>query len=684
MEVYVFFTLMGLGYMASQSSKKRSKQYKTHYTNSDDNNNDQTDMNMKSIYDNQFTKQVEQIERQAAKDMYDKSMTKPHPNVISKNYRDQQEDLLYESKLSGKSIPIEEFTHNNMEPFFGGTVKQNTNVDSAHETLLQNYTGVGGTYNNSKQENVCFADVKQNVGKDPYSKKGSYQEEYDRMVKSSIKNNELPFDKTYVGPGLDRGYDSIPSQMGFQPNDREFAKPKTIDELRVGSNPKLSYKGRTVDGQKGFKRGLQSTVVKNRVDTYYENTPDRYFKTTGAIKKDRYRPCHIIKDTNRKTSVPYSGNIYKNIGNEQSSKLQSTKKKILQEFGLRNAQNENIGKPEFDYGKQNILVYNNERDITATKTYEGNLTTIVKSIIAPVQDIFKTTNKEYTTFSNREFGELQANIPQKQTLYDPNDIARTTIKETFIHDTRTGNIIGDNKPVVYDPDDVMRKTLKETLPDYENVINMKGGTTKQTIYDPSDIAKTTIRETTENNNHEANIETLEGAGAYETTSVDAPNTSRQFLADVEYMGSAPSKEATHGYLNKEIQIDPTSKEFISNHERYGNANSADKKQMSYQDIYNATINDVKENLVKSREPTQNSVKLTSGTENIVMQSNKDDCERISSRKLNNIQKVYDQPMNTEFINLTQEKVEECEHKIDPSILTAFHDNPYTKPLNNAM
>ena len=30
--------------------------------------------------------------------------------------------------------------------------------------------------------------------------------------------------------------------------------------------------------------------------------------------------------------------------------------------------------------------------------------------------------------------------PNKITVHDPNDIARTTIKETNIHDTRTGNV----------------------------------------------------------------------------------------------------------------------------------------------------------------------------------------------------------------------------------------------------
>ena len=52
--------------------------------------------------------------------------------------------------------------------------------------------------------------------------------------------------------------------------------------------------------------------------------------------------------------------------------------------------------------------------------------------------------------------------PKKLTVYDPNDIARTTIKETNIHDNRAGNMSGPNKITVHDPNDIARTTIKET------------------------------------------------------------------------------------------------------------------------------------------------------------------------------------------------------------------------------
>jgi hypothetical protein len=777
MEVYVLFSLIGLGYMASRSSRQpiESKlSSKSSFTPF-----------LKNVYDHSFTKEVKEIEKEAVERKYKQSQN-PSLKVISKNYRDEEQrkkiikDNFFESTLSGQKINTDDFTHNNMEPFFGGTIKQN-NIDNDNNiSILENHTGSGVKYNKNKEENVCFSDIVKRTPLDEMGTNDSYQLEYERMSKSVHKNNELPFEKTYVGPGLDNGFTSEPSQRGFQPDDREYVNTKTIDELRVGTNPQVSYGGVVIKGQKSIKRGIAPKMEKNKVDTFHEQTPDMWFKTTGAYTKNKDRPCIIMKDTNRKNSTSYMGSLYRNVGNEQTGKLQPTRKLIFDDFGTRNRHSEKFTEPEWNYGKDNILVFNNERDVTSTRTYEGNLTTFVKSIVAPIQDVFKTTTKQYNTFNTkREFGDIQRQLPSKQTIYDPNDITKTTlketnihdirtghmankskatiydpnditkttlketnihdtrtghmankskatiydpnditkttlketnihdtrtghmankskatiydpnditkttIKETFIHDTRTGNFTSEKKPTVFDPDENMKTTLKETLENYENSHNVRPVTQKATVYDPNDTCKRTIRETTENNEHKGHLDNLEGGGGYETNVYEAPNTNKQFLSDIENMGTAPSKGQHNAYLNKEIQMDTTSKQIMSDYDHYGAATSQDKGQMSYEDIYNATINDMKEGLYKSRSPTQTSTKFAHGKEIMNVDTNKDDCERISSRQFNNIGKIYDTSLTQDTINLTQEKVEQCDNKIDPSILDAFRNNPYTKSLNSS-
>jgi hypothetical protein len=48
------------------------------------------------------------------------------------------------SPLSGKKISTNEFTHNNMVPFFGGQVRQNVDA-GANTSRLDSFTGAGTT-----------------------------------------------------------------------------------------------------------------------------------------------------------------------------------------------------------------------------------------------------------------------------------------------------------------------------------------------------------------------------------------------------------------------------------------------------------------------------------------------------------------------------------------------------------
>ena len=75
--------------------------------------------------------------------------------------------------------------------------------------------------------------------------------------------------------------------------------PKTVDELRVLSNPEKQYKGRVISGIKERQRGIQSKVNKNRPDRYYNNCSDRYF-TSVVTPKNKMREKVRVKRTNLK------------------------------------------------------------------------------------------------------------------------------------------------------------------------------------------------------------------------------------------------------------------------------------------------------------------------------------------------------------------------------------------------
>jgi hypothetical protein len=154
------------------------------------------------------------------------------------------------------------------------------------------------------------------------------------------------------------------------------------------------------------------TLDKNRPDRFFEQSPEQLLRTTGAIKREMNRPVNDVKPTARVDShVEYSGPT-------QTSHSKPGK-----------------GTSD-DYGKKNTMVYNNSRELTGQSSIISNLTSAVKAIISPIVDIFRHTPKEYTIDAPREFGNMQAQIPEKPTTYDPvNHIMKTTIKETTIHDT---------------------------------------------------------------------------------------------------------------------------------------------------------------------------------------------------------------------------------------------------------
>lgn len=610
-------------------------------------------------------------------------------------------------------VSMEEFTHNNMVPFFGSGITQNLN-ENMNQTLLEKYTGYDDKTHIEKMEQTNFSDIQKNVFTHENSQ--SYLVQLDRMESSPYHNNILPVEQVKVGPGT-KYTDPVKSTGGYQQDAyRDIKYYKDVDDLRVKTNPKESYEGRIVDGIKEHKRGKMGKLDKNRVDTFYETNEDNYFKTTGAFLKEKSRPCIDVKDTNRKDPVEYQGAPNRNVGSIKYGAVKKSTKPILDDFGDRNINMTQQGKGyQNDYGKKNILIYNNERDITSTKTYEGNITSYIKSMIVPFTDVFRRSNKEYFVQNPRDFGQMQSTFPSKQTLYnpnnpakttiketlvedtrtgnlkgfeqittyDPNDVARTTIKETLIHDTKLGNFHATSKSVVYDPKEIAKQTIRETLGTTDGTVNLTGPT-KPSVKNYNDIARTTIKETTIDNDTIGIVSGNDRGGGHITNKFKAKHTNKQFTSDNEYIGN-PENEQSDGYKTASFEAKTTNKEITSDKEYFGTAGNEYDAMMSYDDIYNAVINQTKENLLVKPEPTQNNVKVNAGKDFVHLTNVKMPC---NTNTTNNISKIYQEPPSKQFVNVTSDKgmddVNPLENRLDPTLLNAFRQNPYTHSLNNAV
>jgi hypothetical protein len=323
----------------------------------------------------------------------------------------------------------------------------------------------------------------------------------------------------------------------------------------------------------------------------------------------------------------------------------------------------------------------------------NNLTIAVKKLITPITDFFKRTRKENFIGNIRPDGNMSAAMPSKQTVYDPNDIMRTTMKEQNIDNDYVGQLKGPNQGTVYDPNDVARTTIKEQNIDNNTpYINMNPQQPRSIrIYDPEDIAKTTLKEVTLDNDYlgiVSNQQTLK-AGGYTSTSVDMKNTNRQFLTDWYYQGIADGETGTgtgRGYLAASYEARNTNRQFLNDWEWEGPAKSIVNNPQSYEDMYNARMNPNREEIALGRAPTQESVKLGAGMDLVNIEHRRIEGDQINIRDPAETF-VYSAPPQKNTCGLTRVKSKLPEDtnraRINPEILNAFKENPYTQSLSSS-
>lgn len=678
LELYVILTLGAIGYLLNQSSTSDGNS-KLSYTKNEK-------PSMDTVYNSKFADETLKITGQNATKMYNMSQNPKKSGVISQNFnlmKENKEDVMKNKvkTLAGEYIDKTEFTHNNAVPFFGGSVKQSMEP-FANDSIMLNHIGNDSLYK-QKTEVKSFYDSCQNVGNvNGMDNKNDYYR--DRIAEPRVKNNVFPIPQVYVGPGLGKGFTAEPTG-GFQQFDmRDYVQFKNVDQLRTANNPKTTYDAKTLDGMKAKVRGDIGVVKKNRPERFWEQTPDMWLKTTGAVTKQMDQPAQLVKDTHRQdTTSEYMGAAFAhdNKGRAKDPAVRDASKPQFGEFALANPAGTIYGKGSSnDYGKSKILVYNNERDITTTRVYQGNLTSLIKAIVAPVTDMINVTKKDDMINNPRHYGNMSIQVPAKQTMYDPNDIARVTIKEQLIHDTTINNLAGPKRLIVYDPDDIARTTTRQTMDQIDTALNLAGKSKIQAYNDEQ--AKVTLKETLIDGERYGNPDRFAtglGGGGYETNEWEARLTQKALISDNDYIGQAVH-DMGHGYETNEYDARVTQKQFISDNDYFGTAvASSDKKQMSYDDKYNAKINPNKETIIFGRDPTNTGPKEFIGKESYEnMVHHKTECDFRMVRETQNTDRVYNEIPSTDEVTSTKMKKlyrQPDQERLDIGILKSTLDNP---------
>jgi len=387
--------------------------------------------------------------------------------------------------LTGEKVDGSYFQHNNMVPFFGSSLRNNTTHANANESTLDNYVGSGSQTIIKKEVSPMFSPA---VNAQWAYGAPNNSDFYQSRVNPSLRMaNVKPFEEQQVAPGLGLGY-TTEGAGGFNSGMmmRDEWLDKNVDQLRVENKPKPGGIG--LFGHEGPANSYVKTVShvdhmgvmeKNRPDRTFDTGAGtenhRMFTTVGIAKGETLRPILIDRDTARQTTTTdYIGAAgYYNSAEYIPGEYMPSHNQQLGAVPLAPA---NAGGRQYandgDYGIKSKMAYPNNRSVNKQDSYFGLVSGSLGTVVAPLLDILRPSRKE--------------------------------------------NVIGNLRP-------------------YQN----PGTTVPQSyIFNPADRPSPTIRETTENSKFHLNVDRNQRGGAYEVTEQQAIDNNRQTTGDFYYAGVA--------------------------------------------------------------------------------------------------------------------------------------------------
>ena len=339
--------------------------------------------------------------------------------------------------LTGNPMKPGEITHNNMVPFFGSSVTQNTKTN---EGILDAYTGSGSQKITKKAQAPLFKPEKNMQWAYGMPSTTSFIPERMRGNITDKMNNTKPWEEIRVAPGLNKGYNTEGSG-GFNSGmeARDVWKPKTVEELRVDTNPKNTYGGVVLGAHLPRAGGQHGKVEKNRPDTYFINSADRWLTTTGLEKAQKARGEISLKPENRTTTTReyFGGGADTTNSMYKKGQFRKTHRKQLASFDkyLGGAHDSGGWEPtNNDYNKNGHQVLPNNRTITGENNVFGIVAKSVNAAFLPIFEALRPTKKQNVIGNKHPMGAAAGKWGVKNgKVWNPNDTLRTTIKEQTIN-----------------------------------------------------------------------------------------------------------------------------------------------------------------------------------------------------------------------------------------------------------
>jgi hypothetical protein len=360
----------------------------------------------------------------------------------------QETENMEYTDLAGRKMNIRDQTAN-MVPFFGKqkNIGNSSKTNDVRDSTLDNYTGAG-SMQISKTENAPLFKPQDNI---QWASGSPNQSDFfqSRVNPSTSMHNVKPFQEEHVGPGMNHGYSSEGSG-GFNAGMEARSQwlPKTVNDLRVVTNPKETFELATHQGPAQSKvnnLGSIGKVEKYLPDKYFVNTPDRYFTTTGEQKGQTLRSIQPDPTIHRATTTKSYAGIAGNSGPSQQPQHGMYRLDHRQELKTNqfNPASITVEKNNLSNIVSSIELLPNNRTTTKPESFTI-MKGLVNAITAPITDILRPTRKE--TFGLTRVGALASSIPQpslQQQTKIPSTIKESTIYSPYTNGQRA------YKPVTY-------------------------------------------------------------------------------------------------------------------------------------------------------------------------------------------------------------------------------------------
>lgn len=603
----------------------------------------------------------------------------------------------FSATISGPQRNVDAPFHNNMVPHFGAHVRQN--VRRGHSDLLESFTG-------NVSESTQFRMVhKKELERDqmfapssgfsyPYGTPniGGYGRE--RYITSELKTGVLPTEQVRVGPGLNQKDTPATPVDGFHPVFRP--SQYSVDDLRIASNPKLTYRGRVIRGteEASGRRGFTGNVYKHNPDTFFVNDPSRYFTTASA---DSLRPKMETKENYREsfgptsrqeTSSEYVGSAMTADAHAEKSynsayNRQDPRRANFLQSGPSNVSAENQASVDYDYGRSGKYnhsgsgyyasdadqsgYYASEQERATTEAEQGSYRSNVSDTTArtmPFFDLSRNTIKQTTLIGgSREKSGPSTNANQRQSMhyFDNQKVTRKqTLESSGSRREVSGPTSGSNLRPQMKLFDNAKTTKVETLAQQDTTGQAYSGQTNAQKTRLYDNAKTT------------KVETL-------------PEWAREASGPSSSVNARPT---TRPYVNTRARQQLP--DFLREGGIGSSQNVRPMDQLAYDNAENTAA---KETTLVQRRPVREGVKTWIGGDSITVQSRDKvlysgvarNVDATDSGVVPGNKQWVEIPtkFNTGMTSIVTNKLD-SESRSQPYdwLVTAHTQNPYTQPLNS--